>query len=243
MVDLGEAINLWSTCETRFDSWSRSMCSSKFIKNKGNTMHNCGKCKEPIVYTKDSVFCGECGYQNHRYLTDMADINNIDGKIQKRLDDLFADDPRYLYFLFDNYSGVGDIYKTIMRIDLIGTKFTHWAAEEDVIINFKLDSFSMAKRVDTTGVKSFEVKTGNYSSCKITLKELLRTYPVNGMNMHHSAVDIAKNTRHFILGQATGDFYKVTTKEVYDEYMQVKADIQKVLEFVQPHPEQRIPKG
>lgn len=219
------------------------MCSSKFTKNKRDTMHSCGKCKEPIVYIKDSVFCGECGYQNHRYLTDMADINNIDGKIQKRLDDLFAHDPQYLYFLFDNYNGVGDIYKTVMRIDLTGTEFTHWAAEEDVIINFKLDSFSMSKRVTTTEVKGFEVSTSKYSSCKITLKELLRTYPVNGMNMHHTADDIAKNTRHFLLGQATGDFYRETTKDVYDTFMEVKADILKVLEFVQPNPKQHIPKG
>ena len=205
-------------------------------------MDKCTKCKAPIIYKKTEVFCSECGTQNHKYLTDMGD-NGIDYKIDFRIKQLFENDPQYLYFLFDNYNGVGDIYKTIIRFDIQNIKATHWISDKDVTITFKSDGLNMHKRITKQGTKSFDISTTKFSTAKILVSELLRTYPINGMNMHHTADEIAKNTRHSILSDAAGNFYRETTKEIYDEFMVVKASLEKVLEFIQPHPKQIIPKG
>ena len=202
--------------------------------------HKCEKCNTNITYIKEEVFCSECGRKNFRYLTNISDINNIDSKVDFRIKEIFKDDPQYLYYLMDSYNGVGQIYRTVIRLDTYSIESTYWSQDKKVSIKVTSKTLKIIKSMDKTGITGFNISTSIHSNCQFNLDEILRTYPINGINMHHTSEDIKQNIRAGILNKLTGLYFKESTKEIFDKYMKVNAEIEKALEFIQPHPKQRL---
>ncbi len=205
-------------------------------------MHRCIGCRAEITYVKEEVFCSECGRKNFKYLTAFGE-NNVSNNIEKRIKEIFKDDPRYLYFLLDNYNGIGQIYRSAVRIDVESINGSYQYGSEEVTLRASSRSINIVKTVTKQGTKAFDIRTSRFTDFCLPLGELLRTYPINGVNMHHTAEVIRKNIRHRILNELTGTFIKESTKEVFDEYMLVREKIESILEFMQPHPTQCIPKS
>lgn len=202
----------------------------------------CSQCSNPIQYTKEEVYCSECGTKNYKYL-ESNDNSSIATKIQRRIDALFTRSEKYLYFIMDNHNGTGEIYKHSLRLDTSDITATYWSRDSNVIITIKKEALYITKHVSKKGTTGFSITTSQYSQCDISVAELMRTYPINGMNMHYTAEDIDENTKRKILRDTTGLFFKPTTKEIYDQYRGLYNSISNALEAVQPHPNQSIPKG
>ena len=138
---------------------------------------------------------------------------------------------------------MGQIYRSVIRIDIESIEGDYWSEDDMVSIKMKTDTFNITKVMTKKGVTGFDISTTGGRGCRVKLIELLRTYPVGGMNMHHTAEDIRKNIRHRILNDSTSIYFKPTTKKIYDSYKKVQQDIQDLLKFIQPHPKQRLSAG
>jgi len=206
--------------------------------------HKCISCGTEIDYgSKGEVFCSECGIKNYDYLTSIAGVS-IQDKIDSRLRSLFDDEPGYLYFLMDNYNGVGAMYRSVTKLSTRGIKSSYWSSEdEDVTINFSSETFSITKTMTKKGLGRIDIHTGKISYCTMALKDLMKTRPTDGLNMHLSEDAINKNTKHRLLNDAVGLYFKETTEEIYEEYMEHKRKIVEVLEFIQPAEKQILPRG
>ena len=194
-------------------------------------MHKCASCKAPITYVKDEVFCSSCGRKNYKYLTALGE-GHIEDKIKARLKALFINDPEYLYFIMDNYNGVGEIYRHVVRLKVKHIEFTHWSSDDEVVIKFKSTGINITKNVTKKGTTGFDVSTSKFSQCRIGIKELLKDVPTDDVNMQHTSSQVLSNVRRGILNEASGLYFKETTKAEFDKYMDARKAIENILEIV-----------
>jgi len=204
--------------------------------------HKCVSCGEYLEYRVEEVFCSNCGLKNYKYLTKHKG-NSISSIVAAHLAYLFNKYPTYLYFIMDNYNGVGEIYKNVVRLDMSTLDGTYWRSDKEVVIRIDANIYDITKQVDIE--KTLGIRTGaKRSSLQYTLalKDFLKDAPIDGINMHYTKDDVIENMRHEILNGIVGLHFKETTKDVYDEWVNVHKKIESILECVQPHEKQILPR-